>query len=67
MTVKITVRPNLSTLTLLTLCSDVRLTPENQVTVDARQDLPGGAELEPVDKSILGQEIKIEKVSNSKK
>jgi hypothetical protein len=40
---------------------DVRLTDENQVTIEANQDLPHGAELEPIDRSLVG-EIHVEKV-----
>jgi hypothetical protein len=40
---------------------EVRLTPENQVTIEAHQDLPLGAELEPIDRSLVG-EIRIDKV-----
>jgi len=49
---------------------DVDLTrEETQTVLQAGQDLPMGVEMEPVDKSVLGDptEIKIEKTSGSGK
>lgn len=46
---------------------DMKITEENQVTVGASQDLPGGAQLEPVDTSRVGDEVTVEKVTNRKK
>jgi hypothetical protein len=45
---------------------DMKITEENQVTVGANQDLPGGAQLEPVDASRVGGEVTVEKVQNRK-
>lgn len=45
---------------------DMKITEENQVTVGANQDLPGGAQLEPVDASRVGDTVTIDKVKNRK-
>jgi hypothetical protein len=47
---------------------DMKITEENQVTVGANQDLPGGAQLEPVDASLSGDmsKVAVEKVKNRK-
>ena len=41
----------------------MKLTAEHQVTVAAGQDKPHGQEFEPIDKSVIGTDIKIEKSS----
>lgn len=45
---------------------EMQITEENQVTVGAHQDLPGGAQLEPVDASRVGDKVTIDKVKNRK-
>mmetsp|Transcript_9102 Transcript_9102/g.15388 ORF Transcript_9102/g.15388 Transcript_9102/m.15388 type:complete len:123 (-) Transcript_9102:194-562(-) len=45
---------------------DMKITEENQVTVGAHQDLPGGAQLEPVDASRVGGDVTIDTVKNRK-
>ena len=44
----------------------MKITEENQVTVGANQDDPGGVQLEPVDPSLAGGEVTVEKVKNRK-
>lgn len=39
---------------------------ESQTTIEARQDNPLGAEIQPVDTSVLGNEVKIDTVTNKK-
>mmetsp|Transcript_33624 Transcript_33624/g.34253 ORF Transcript_33624/g.34253 Transcript_33624/m.34253 type:complete len:127 (+) Transcript_33624:154-534(+) len=41
---------------------EVKLSNEHQVTVEAHQDLPNGPELEPIDKSVTGSPITVQKV-----
>eukprot|EP01041_Mallomonas_annulata_P011862 gene11862-24855_t len=45
---------------------EVKLSNEHQVTVEAGQDSPHGPELEPIDTSVIGKPITIQKVSGSK-
>ena len=53
---------------ILMCCNaDVKLTPENQVTVETKRDDPLGAELEPMDPSISGSPVRIDKVRNRRK
>ena len=45
---------------------EVKLTPTNQVAVEAAQSNPLGAELEPVDTAVVGTPVTVEKVKGKK-
>lgn len=45
---------------------EMKISEENQVAVEASQDLLGGAQLEPIDISRVGKSVKINRVSNRK-
>lgn len=50
----------------LRVCLDVSLNDHNREVVHLSQDLPNGPELAPVDTSILGKGVKVEKVGGKR-
>ena len=54
------------TFTQLTVLDVDLSSVESQTTIEARQDNPLGAEIQPVDTSVLGNEVKIDTVTHKK-